>query len=57
MEIDEVCGRMGAYDEKTGNFIDSGIDLQGLGRGGEPKFKKWRKGWHHIAVVCEEKNH
>jgi hypothetical protein len=40
--VDETGSRIGAVDEKSGHFVDSGND-----------FSKFKKGWHHIAVVYE----
>ncbi len=40
--VDETGSRIGAVDEKTGLFVDSGND-----------FSKFKKGWHHIAIVYE----
>ena len=40
---------MGSIDERSGEFIDAGIDLANN--------KKIKHGWHHIAVVCQADEH
>ena len=40
--VDETGSRLGSIDEISGLFIDSMIDLT-----------KYSKGWHHIAVTCD----
>jgi len=43
--IDEEGKMLGAFDELSGEFIESGVNL-----------KKLKKGWRHIAVTCDNKN-
>ena len=40
---------MGSIDERSGEFVDAGIDLANN--------KKIKHGWHHIAVVCQADEH
>lgn len=40
--IDETGSRLGCIDQYSGIFVDSGNDLT-----------KYRKGWHHFAITCD----
>ena len=40
--VDETGSRLGSVDEQSGEFVDSGVDLN-----------RYKKGWHQVSVVCD----